>query len=233
MATWSRSTMSAIASTGPRPISPRAGKPALSASLKSLARTSRPFTGDRPGSRAYDRQFPLRRRAPALFLNRDPENSRPGSSAVRGLYRQFTLIYVVADERDPIRLRTNYRKGEEVYLYRTAASPGEARERFLEYVNTLNTLHTQPRWYNAITTNCTTAIRAQHPVNQRTPWDWRILLNGKGDELLYERHLIATAGLPFPELKERSHINERARAADQDPDFSRRIREGVPGFLGD
>jgi hypothetical protein len=62
------------------------------------------------------------------------------------------------------------------------------------------------------------------------PWDWRILVNGKGDELLYERHLIATGGLPFAELKQRSHINERARAADQDPEFSRLIREGVPGF---
>ena len=40
-------------------------------------------------------------------------------SAVRGLYRQYTLIYVVADERDSIRVRTNYRHGEDVYLYRT------------------------------------------------------------------------------------------------------------------
>jgi hypothetical protein len=153
-------------------------------------------------------------------------------SAVRGFYRQFSLIYVVADERDPIRLRTNYRKGEDVYLYRTKASPDESRTRFLEYIDTLNMLHREPRWYNAVTTNCTTAIRAQHPVNQRTPWDWRILANGKGDELLYERQIIATDGLPFTELKQRSQINQRAQAVDQDPDFSRRIREGIPGFVG-
>ena len=151
-------------------------------------------------------------------------------SAVRGFYRQFTLIYTVADERDPIRLRTNYRKGEEVYLYRTLASPEQARARFSEYIETLNEMHANPRWYNAVTTNCTTAIRAQRPTTKRAPWDWRILANGKSDELLYERKVIATADLPFSELKERSHINERARAADQDPDFSRRIREGVPGF---
>ena len=54
-------------------------------------------------------------------------------SAVRGMYRQFTLIYIVADERDPIRLRTNYRKGEEVYLYRITAS---ARRRRNGSVNT-------------------------------------------------------------------------------------------------
>ena len=62
------------------------------------------------------------------------------------------------------------------------------------------------------------------------PWDWRILLNGKGDELLYERHLIATAGLPFAELKQRSRINQLARAADKDPNFSRLVRQGIPGF---
>lgn len=151
-------------------------------------------------------------------------------SAIRGLFRQFTLTYIVADERDPIRLRTNYRKGEEVYLYRIMASRDEARERFLEYLRTLNSLHDKPRWYNAVTTNCTTAIRTQHPVNQRIPWDWRILANGKGDAMLYERHLIATAGLSFTELKQRSHINERARSLDADPDFSQHVREGLPGF---
>jgi len=149
-------------------------------------------------------------------------------SALRGLYRQYTLIYIVADERDSIRVRTNYRHGEDVYLYRIVASPAETRERFLEYLNALNTLHTHPLWYNAITTNCTTNIRTQRPILKRIPWDWRILVNGKADELLYERHLIATGGLPFAELKQRSHINERASAADQDPDFSRAIREDLP-----
>ena len=149
-------------------------------------------------------------------------------SALRGLYRQYTLIYIVADERDSIRVRTNYRHGEDVYLYHIVASPAETRERFLEYLNALNTLHTHPLWYNAITTNCTTNIRTQRPILKRIPWDWRILVNGKADELLYERHLIATGGLPFAELKQRSHINERARAADQDPDFSRAIREDLP-----
>jgi len=65
------------------------------------------------------------------------------------------------------------------------------------------------------------------------PRDWRILLNGKGDEVLYERHLIATGGLPFAELKQRSHINERARAADKDPDFARLVRARLPGFERD
>lgn len=148
-------------------------------------------------------------------------------SALEGLYRQYTLIYVVADERDCIRLRTNYRR-EDVYLYHTLASPVQARERFREYINTVSVLHESPRWYNAVTSNCTTSIRTQRAAKLRAPWDWRILLNGKADEMLYQHHAIATGGLSFTELKRRSLINERARAADQDPDFSRLIREDLP-----
>jgi hypothetical protein len=149
-------------------------------------------------------------------------------SALRGLYRQYTLIYIVADERDSIRVRTNYRHAEDVYLYHTRASPAQARERFLEYLNTTNSLRDHPRWYNAVISNCTTNIRTQRSINERAPWDWRILLNGKADELLYKRHAIATGGLPFSELKQRSLINQRARAADQNPDFSRLIRANLP-----
>jgi len=149
-------------------------------------------------------------------------------SALRGLYRQYTLIYNVADERDSIRVRSKYRHGEDVYLYRTLASPEQARARFLEYVTATNTLRDHPRWYNALTGNCTTNIRTQRSMEQRASWDWRMLVNGKSDELLYERHLIATGGLPFSELKRRSQINQRASDADQDPDFSRLIRQGLP-----
>jgi hypothetical protein len=148
-------------------------------------------------------------------------------STLEGFYRQYTLIYVVADERDVIRLRTNYRR-EDVYLYHTLASPDQARERFREYINTLNALHENPRWYNAVTSNCTTSIRTQRAANLSKPWDWRILLNGKADEMLYQDHAVATGRLSFTELKKRSLINERALSADQNPDFSRVIREGLP-----
>src|SRR5438445_3927307 len=91
-------------------------------------------------------------------------------STIGGLYRQFELIYIVADERDVIRVRTNYRK-EDIYLYRTTISPAHARARFLEYIHSLNALRNKPRWYNAITTNCTTTIRTQPPPHERLPWE--------------------------------------------------------------
>jgi hypothetical protein len=151
-------------------------------------------------------------------------------SAIGGFFRQFELIYIVADERDVIRVRTNFRRGEDVYLYRTTITPEQARERFMEYIAALNELHDHPRWYNAATTNCTTSIRTQRAAARRAPWDWRILFNGKGDELMFERGALTTGGLSFAELKERSLINAAAKVADNAPDFSRLIRLGLPGF---
>ena len=57
-------------------------------------------------------------------------------STLAGFYRQYELIYIPADERDVIRLRTNYR-GEQVYLYRTTISPQRARAIFVEYLKHL------------------------------------------------------------------------------------------------
>jgi hypothetical protein len=147
-------------------------------------------------------------------------------SAVKGLFRQFELVYVAADERDVVRLRTNYRRGEDVYLFRLNSSSDQARTLFLDYLRRLNSLRQRPEWYSALTDNCTTSIRAQRAAADRAPWDWRMLANGHGDELLYERGLIAT-NLPLAELKQRCHINAQARAADKGEDFSRQIRQGV------
>jgi hypothetical protein len=58
------------------------------------------------------------------------------------------------------------------------------------------------------------------------PWNWRILANGKGDELLYSRAIIDTS-LPFAEVRARSDITGKAKTADRDPEFSQRIREDL------
>ena len=145
-------------------------------------------------------------------------------SALAGFYRQYELIYVVADERDVIRVRTNFRQGESVYLYRTTATPGESRERFQEYLRALNALRENPRWYNAITANCLTSIRAQRDPAQRSRWDWRLLLAGKFDEMLFERGDLVSHGRSFAQLKAQSLINPLAQAAGDARDFSMRIR---------
>jgi hypothetical protein len=151
-----------------------------------------------------------------------------GYSPIAGLYRQYEIIYIAANERDPVRLRTNF-KHEDLYLYRILMPQQELQSRFLEYIDRLNQLHARPAWYNEITDNCTTSIRAQRPAALREPFDWRLIINGFGDEMLYEHHALA-GDLPFAELKAKSLINERAIAAGDTPDFSTRIRAGLPGW---
>ncbi len=152
-------------------------------------------------------------------------------SALLGFFRQYELMYVVAEERDLVRVRTQYREGEDVYLFKTTVTPERARALFLEYLATLNDMYEHPRWYNALTDNCTSGIRthAVATTENPRPWDWRILLPGKSDELMYERGGFES-DLPLAELKERGHVNDAANAAGRVDDFPRRIRRGVPGF---
>jgi Domain of unknown function (DUF4105) len=148
-------------------------------------------------------------------------------SALLGFFRQYELYYVVADERDVIGVRAGPR-GEDVHLYRLRGSPEIARALLRDYLAEVNSLTRAPRWYNALTHNCTTEIR--HHVQQvasGNPFDWRILANGYLDELGYERRQINTS-MPFPELRRRSDISARARAAGDRADFSRLIRVDLP-----
>ena len=113
-------------------------------------------------------------------------------------------------------------------LFHTKATPDFARRLFLSYIQFANHMHDHPEWYNAITRNCTTEIYALSVMHNQ-PWDIRILLNGKADEMEYERGQIA-GNLAWPELKRRAYLNPAARAVNDDPDFSTRIRENRPGF---
>jgi len=153
-------------------------------------------------------------------------------SAILGFFRQYELIFITADERDVIRLRTNYRKGEEVRLYRTTVSPDTARRIFLIYVDYLNQLRDHPEWYNALTKNCTTTLDRQIAADVPNPkaWSYQLILNGSLDGLLYSRGRLVTGGLPYEVLREREHINKAANAANESPDFSTVIRLGRIGF---
>ena len=150
-------------------------------------------------------------------------------SAIKGFFKQYSLVYVVADERDVVRLRTNYRN-EDVYLYRLKITPGKIKLIFLDYLGEVNRLKDSPEWYNAVTSNCTVDIR-KHTAhyNPDAKLDWRILINGYLDEFIYEEGFLYQ-GLPFSKLRTRSHINARAQEESEESNFSKRIREGLPGF---
>jgi hypothetical protein len=149
-----------------------------------------------------------------------------GYSTIKGFFRQYELIYIVADERDVIRLRTNYRKDpiENVYLYPLHPPKENMRRLFLEYIRKINELHEKPAFYNTLLDNCTTAIWFNTRVNPKhLPFSWKILLSGYVPEYLYESGGLNTR-IPFEQLQQQAHINSLAQAADQSPDFSQRIR---------
>jgi hypothetical protein len=148
-------------------------------------------------------------------------------SALRGFFREYELYYVVADERDLVGLRTNYR-GEQVYLYRIRIPAGQAQALLIDYLNEVNRLADHPQWYNALTQNCTTSIRGHvQNVGAGGRLDWRLLANGHLDRLLYERGQVDT-DISFDDLRSRSNITERAKDAGDSADFSVRIRQGLP-----
>jgi hypothetical protein len=153
-----------------------------------------------------------------------------GYSTIKGFFRQYELIYIVADERDVIRLRTNYRKDppEQVYLYRLQGAPQQnARRLFLEYMKKINQLNDTPKFYNTLLDNCTTVIWLNARINpEHLPFSWKILLSGHVPEYLYESERLDSR-FPFSELQKQAHINSRAQAADQAPDFSTRIRTAI------
>jgi len=145
-------------------------------------------------------------------------------SPLRGIMRQYEIMYVVADERDMIQLRTHAR-GDQVYLYRTKATPEIAQKMFVEVMRRANKLAEEPEFYDTLVNNCTTNI-ADH-VNElapgRVPYDYRLMLPGLSDRLLYDVGLIDTSA-PFEDVKRRSNITAKARQFDRHPEFSRLIR---------
>ncbi len=150
-----------------------------------------------------------------------------GYSTVKGFFRQYELYYVVADERDVIGLRTNYRRDppEDVYIYRVKSTPEGRRRFFLEYINQINGLKERPEFYNSLTTNCTTNIWVNSRVNPaRLPISWKILASGHVPEYMFENGRLEDGGLPFADVQRLAHVNDRAQAAGITADFSRRIR---------
>lgn len=145
---------------------------------------------------------------------------------IPSLFRQNEIIYLAVDERDAILRRTRFDTGIDCYLFRLNLEPDLRRDVFLEYVEQMNNLIEHPSWYNALTKNCTTSVYQQRQGQMQ--WDWRLIVNGKLDEMLYEWGRLDTS-LPFAELKAKSWINGRAN--DARPEFfSADVRKGLPGF---
>lgn len=144
-----------------------------------------------------------------------------------GILRRFELMYVVGDERDLVRLRSNYRR-DSVFMYRVNTTPERARALFMSMLERANALRAHPEFYNTLTSNCTTNI-VRH-VNALVPgrvptFSYRYVLPAFADELAYDVGLI-DGSRPFAEVRRAASINTVAERYGSDSSFSVRIREG-------
>jgi len=169
------------------------------------------------------------------FDNADPLcisiETRPeigeGFDPIASLFKQFELIYVIGDERDLVGVRVLHRL-EDVFLYRIRVSPEAARRLLSIYLDRVNELADRAEWYHLLSNNCTiNIVRYANFAGRTGGFNIRHLLNGLIDRYLFATGAIDT-DLPFDEMRRRSHINEAVKAADGAPDFSERIRAGLP-----
>ncbi|MBB4234647.1 Lnb N-terminal periplasmic domain-containing protein [Rhizobium esperanzae] len=151
-------------------------------------------------------------------------------SPIGDLFKSNPLVIIAAAESDVIRVRSDIRS-EDVQLFRMRVPPDNAARLLLQYVSDANTLAEHPRFYNSLTTNCTTtAAKMMRAVGATFPSDWRLIVNGYLPEFAYDRNALDMK-LPFAELKTAAHIAARAKGAGASEDFSKAIRKGVPSPL--
>ena len=147
-------------------------------------------------------------------------------SAIAGLFKTNELVLIGAEERDLLTLRKV--RHEDVRLYQLRTPPAQARALLVQYINQANNLAVRPRFYNTLTTNCTTTIfDMSRAVTSSIPFSWRVILTGYLPGYLYERGAVDT-GMPLEELSRRADVNDRIHAGLNEKDFSSFIRDGVP-----
>lgn len=147
-------------------------------------------------------------------------------SALKGLFNQYEIMYVLADERDAIKLRSNFRK-DDVYVYPVKTTKEKASALFLDIIERVNTLHTTPEFYNTAYNTCTTNImkHANTITPSKIPFSYKVLLPAYSDELAFDLGMIDTNAKNLDEARSIYKINEKALIYADDVDFSNKIRE--------
>ena len=145
-------------------------------------------------------------------------------SPILGITNQFELTYVVADEKDLIRLRTRHRNAE-VYIYPTIADAEKSKELFVNVMKRINQLAVKPEFYHTVLNNCTTSI-VKH-VNEvspnRVPYNYSVLLPGLSAKYAYDLGLLDRT-ISFPELKKRCNVTELSEQFYDSDQYSNRLR---------
>lgn len=152
---------------------------------------------------------------------------------VKGLLREYELLYVIGAESDVIGLRTNiWKNGVSLYPIRT--TPEKMRAAFLSMTGRAEALAVRPEFYNTLTNSCISNVVGH--VNEVSPDRIRFgagsILPGFSERVAYEAGLIDTS-LPFEAIETAYRIDGPALRHGLGPGFSAAIRRGLPSRLDD
>lgn len=145
---------------------------------------------------------------------------------LKGLGRNFELMYVWATEADAIGVRARCRTRSITHLLEGNVLREESKPAlFRSYLNRTNALAEKPEWYNTITNTCTTNL-VQH-INDiypgRVPMGLAWLLPGLSPEMMERENLIHIEE-DLTTTMQRSRIDERALSWDEESDFGDWVR---------
>ena len=150
---------------------------------------------------------------------------------LKGMLDNYHLIYVIADERDIIGVRT-HKRPDEVYFMPITAGIDRRKKMFTDMSIRANSLHRQPEFYNTFTSNCTNSIMKE---TQIPAWQYyldpRIALPGFSDRIAYQYGVLDQT-YSRETLRQAAHI-QADNFSDDDPEYYRKIRDSFYLKLSD
>lgn len=167
-------------------------------------------------------------RAPLTFSIEIRKEQDEDFSALGGFFRKYEITLVAADEKDIVYTRSNIR-GEQVYFFPIQMQASERRALFEEYLHIAHRLYTRPRWYNTLTSNCTTLVfdMAQAASHQRLPSDYRLIASGYLPNYLHDLGVL-TPKRDMVTWYQLAHINPKSRGKQlTSSEYSALLRQGV------
>lgn len=172
--------------------------------------------------------FDFADQAPLTFSIEIRKEKDEEFSAIGGFFRKYELNLVAANETDIIYTRSNIRH-EQVYFFPIKMSQKQSQALFLEYLNKAHELAQKPKWYNTLSSNCTTLVfdMIQEVSQKPLPLDYRLLASGYLPNYLYDLHAISHR-YSLQEWYQRAHVNPRVQSLASLQDYSSTIRQGLP-----
>ena len=149
--------------------------------------------------------------APITFSIEIRKEQHEDFSALGGFFRKFELSLVAADENDIIYTRSNVR-GEQVYFFPINMQAQQRRALFEQYLSKAKQLQNTPKWYNTLTSNCTTLVfdMVQAATNQSLPRDYRLIASGYLPNYLHDLGVIDPQ-IDMATWYRLAHVNPKSR----------------------